>query len=90
MFVSVTLTVCNVDGHQKMLVQRLWFALVIRFSANMLSQTLQNTSNFCSLVSVSAPSHFDITRSICALEVIINRWILERGKCQQRDIILCR
>ena len=55
----------------QMLVQREWFALVILPSANILSQTLTKTWNFCSRVSVSAPSHFFITLSICALDLII-------------------
>ena len=55
----------------QMLVQRVWFALESLPSANILSQTLTKTWNFCSRVNVSAPSHFFITWSICALEVII-------------------
>ena len=55
----------------QMCVQRVWFALVILPSFNMLSHTLTKTWNFCSLVSVSAPSHFDITLSICAFDLII-------------------
>ena len=63
-----------------MLVQRLWFALLIRPSANMLSQTLQKTSNFCSLVNTCGTAVVAITLSICAFEVIIQTMGIKYAK----------
>ena len=60
---------------QKMLVQRVWFALESLPSANILSQTLQKTSNFCSRVSMFPLAQLFITLSICLFDLII----LERG-----------
>ena len=56
---------------QKMFVQRLWFASVMRPSANMLSQTVAKTWNFSSLVSALPVAAVCITLSICAFDVII-------------------
>ena len=64
-----------------MLVQRVWFTLVILPSLNILSHTLQKTWNFCSRVRVSAPSHFAMIRVICALVVIINFRKKEELQC---------
>lgn len=59
--------------HYQISVQRLWFTLVILPSVNMLSQTLQKTSNFSIRVSVSVSMHFDITRIIFCLELIMKK-----------------
>ena len=62
---------CGFSYVHQMLVQRVWFALESLPSANILSQTLTKTSNFSVRVSVSAPSQFFITLSICFFDVII-------------------
>ena len=56
---------------QNTLVQRVWFALVIRPSANMLSHTLQKTWNFSVLVRALPTQQVLMTLRICALVVII-------------------
>ena len=62
---------CGFSYFHQISVKRLCVTLDILPSLSMLSHTLTKTWNFCSLVSVSAPSQFFITLSIWRLDVII-------------------